>query len=400
MRLLYLIAEDWPTHRADLVALFGKYLPRRGVMSDIVCGSEALPPPNWPGGQALCCPLRGGMARRRASTFWHACKVLWQRGRLEHCDAIQVRDMPAVATVAWLVARWRGLPLYYWMSYPIPDGQIATALERGLSSGWMKFLYPLLVGALGRVLLYRWVLRQADHVFVQSAQMKRDLQARGIPGGRMTPVPMGVDLEVMQPEQIEPMVDDRLLGRRVLVYLGTLDRTRRPEVMLDMLALLRQQEPQALLVMAGDDPDPVHLASLKQHAANQGVAEHVIWTGWLPMAQAWRWVKAAEVALSPFPRGYLLDSASPTKVPEYLMLGVPVVCNDNPDQEDLIKRLGGGLVKPYTAEEFLLGVGELLQGNCFSRHSAAQGISGERDYEMLANYVANEYSRLNKVDNG
>ena len=63
-----------------------------------------------------------------------------------------------------------------------------------------------------------------------------------------------------------------------------------------------------------------HLPLVGQQAKAAGVADHVLWTGWLPMGEGWRYVRAAEVGLSPFPRGFLLDSASPTKVPEYLAL--------------------------------------------------------------------------------
>ena len=35
MRLLYLTAEQWPTFRPDVLALFGSYLPRHGIHSDL-----------------------------------------------------------------------------------------------------------------------------------------------------------------------------------------------------------------------------------------------------------------------------------------------------------------------------------------------------------------------------
>jgi len=49
MRLIYFTAEQWPTFRADLVALFGKYLPRRGVTCDLVTERErSVSPANVP----------------------------------------------------------------------------------------------------------------------------------------------------------------------------------------------------------------------------------------------------------------------------------------------------------------------------------------------------------------
>jgi len=294
-----------------------------------------------------------------------------------------------------------GLPFFYWMSYPMPEGQIALAHERGLSAGLMKFLFPWVRGRLGRFLLYRVVLPGASHVFVQSARMKQDMIARGVKSEKMTPVPMGVDFEDLRPDEIAPADDLLLAGRRVLVYLGTLDRPRRIEVLFDMLAQVRRQIPEALLVLVGDTQDDVHRGWLKSQAEKTGVAEHVLWTGWLPMRQGWRYVRAAEVGLSPFPRGFLLDSASPTKVPEYLALGVPVVCNDNPDQQAIIEASGGGISVPYTAEDFAKAVLQLLAHDSNVRSKmverGASLVLEQRAYKTIAAHIAVTYPGSTKA---
>ena len=79
----------------------------------------------------------------------------------------------------------------------MPNSQIMLARERGLSAGLMKFLFPWVRGHVGHFLLYRVVLPNTDHAFVQSNQMKADLVKRGIHPERMTPVPMGVDMEAL-----------------------------------------------------------------------------------------------------------------------------------------------------------------------------------------------------------
>ncbi len=396
MRLLFLTPETWPTFRADVAALFGKYLPRHGIQSDLVTGRTpgTTEPAPWGGGQTLLCDVSGGQAKKHLKMLSHGIRHLLAADRHRY-HAIQVRDMPVLATFGLLAARWKRLPFFYWMSYPIPEGQIALARERGLSAGVMKFLFPWLRGRIGRFLLYRVVLPHADHVFVQSERMKADMVERGVEAEKMTPVPMGVDLEAMQAETIEPADDPRLAGRRVLVYLGTLDRPRRIEILFDMLARVRREIPEALLVLAGDTEDAVHRDWLKRQAEEAGVAEHVLWTGWLPMREGWRYVRAAEVGLSPFPRGFLLDSASPTKVPEYLALGVPVVCNDNPDQQAIIEASGCGECVPYTGEDFARAVRQLLKYSMLARNQAVECgrdfIVNGRSYEWLGQYVATAY---------
>lgn len=399
MRLLFLTAETCPTFRADVDVLFGKYLPRHGIHSDIVAaktpGVEGRV--HWGGGEAYLCDVSGGQAKKHIKTLWHGTRHLFGARRARY-RALQVRDMPVLAALGLLAARLKGLSFYYWMSYPMPEGKIALAQERGLSAGWMKFLFPWVSGRLGRFLLYRVVLPGADHVFVQSARMKQDMIEKGVKAEKMTPVPMGVDLESAKPEEIVPSDDPRLRNRRVIVYLGTLDRPRHIEVLFEMLALVHPQVPEALLVLAGDTEDAMHRAWLEQQAEAANVAEHVLWTGWRPMREGWRYVRAAEVALSPFPRSFLLDSASPTKVPEYLALGVPVVCNDNPDQQNVIQATSAGQCVPYTSTDFARAVIALLQLSEHARRemgvSAKRYLARHRDYPALAENLATVYRSL------
>jgi glycosyltransferase involved in cell wall biosynthesis len=396
VRLLFATAESWPTFRPDVAVLFGKYLPRLGIRSDLVTGATPGVPAEWGGGEAFTCAIDCGPARRHLRTFLHGVRVLAARGRAGGCHALQVRDLPVLAAIGLLIARWRGLPFFYWMSYPIPEGEIALARERGLSAGAARFLFPWVSGRLGRLLLYRFVLPRADHVFVQSGRMQAELARRGLDPARMTPVPMGVDVEAAA--AAGPAADDpRLAGRRVLVYLGTTDRPRRIEVLFAMLALLRRQLPDALLVIVGDTADDVHRAWLREQAAAAGVADHVVWTGWLPTAEAWRYVRAAALALSPIPRGELLDVGSPTKVAEYLALGVPVLGNDNPDQAQVIAASGGGLCVPYTAADFAAAAARILADPAPWRDVAGgrgrEYVAAERGYAGLAERVAEVYRR-------
>lgn len=397
MRLLYLVAETWPTHRADVAALFGKYLPRCGIHSDLVTGRTADGDNStaWGGGDAILCRTTGGQAKKHLRTLLHGIRQLLAADPQRY-DAIQVRDMPVLGAIGLFIAKFKRLPFFYWMSYPMSEGQIAYAKERGLSQGFMKFMFPWVRGRIGRFLLYRWVLPRADHVFVQSDRMKQDVVELGIAADKLTPVPMGVDFEYMRPDEIVPTDDPRLAGRRVLVYLGTLDPPRRIEVLFGMLAKVREKVPDALLVLVGDTEDAHHRRWLKQQAENAGVAEHVVWTGWLPMRDGWRYVKAAKVALSPIPRSSLLDVSSPTKLPEYHALRVPVVCNDNPDQEAIIRATGCGACVPYSQEDFAQAAINLLQMEGYPTEIGRSYTETQRDYKMIAKTVKNKYQEFTK----
>lgn len=392
MRLLYLTAEEWPTFRADITVLFGKYLPRLGVYSDLVTeASLSQAASTWPAGQAITCQVPSSRAVHYIVKFLHQCKVLLTTDYDDYA-AVQVRDMTIIALVALVMCAIKKKPFFYWLSYPQSEGQIQRAKARGMRAG-MKYWFPLLQGSVGKWLLYRVILPRANHIFVQSNNMLEMLAKQGIATKKMTPVPMGVDIEATQ-ETLLPSQNSTLNDKRVIIYLGTLDRVRQIEILFEMLVIVQAQIPNVLLVLAGDTEDGEHRAWLKQEAQRCGVAKYILWTSWLPMQEAWRYVLAAEVGLSPFPRGYLLDMASPTKAVEYMALGLPVVANDNPDQQQIIAESGAGICVPITAQGFANATLTLLNDRKLRANMSALGkvyVAQQRSYQQLATGLAAAY---------
>jgi glycosyltransferase involved in cell wall biosynthesis len=254
----------------------------------------------------------------------------------------------------------------------------------------------LIQGSIGKWLLYQLILPNTNHIFVQSDNMRDVLAQHGIDVNKMTPVPMGVDLEAIN-QRPEPLCDPLFTNKRVLVYLGTLDKTRQIELLFEVIKQIKPQVPNVLLVLAGDTEDASHRTWLQQQATNQGVVNEVLWTGWLPTEQAWRYVVSAEIGLSPFPRGLLLDMASPTKAVEYMALGLPVVANDNPDQATVISDSGAGLCVAMTAEAFAVATLKLLNDAKLREKMSALGrqyTSNHRGYAQLADSLALRYKSL------
>nr|WP_314544149.1 glycosyltransferase family 4 protein [uncultured Massilia sp.] len=397
MRILYLTYEPWPTHRADIEVLFGRYLRRHGIVTDLVAEAEqcgAAPASGWAGGAVIGCARPRRRALQHLAKLWLNVKTVARADKRRH-DCIQVRDMSLSALAGLAAARIKGIPFVYWLSYLQSEGHIVRARARGPRAG-LKYWYPLLEGLVGRFILYRIVLPRADHVFVQSDAMKARLAAMGVPAARMSAVPMGVDLEEGAALPAPAPVPE-LAGRRALVYLGIQDRERRVELLLQMLAAVKEAVPDAVLVMAGDTPDEAYRAWLRGEAARLGVADDVIWTGWIARTDAWRYVRAAEIGLSPFPRGEVLDTCSPTKAVEYMALGVPVVGNDNPDQLRVIEDSGAGLCVPLDPARFADAVVALLRDDALRGAMARRGqdyVRMHRSYARLAAQVAATYEKV------
>lgn len=396
LRVLYLMAESWPTFRADVAVLFGKYLPRHGIQSDLLT-EQGIGGETWQGGQSYLFKVPTSK-----SLFYIAKFLLSIKGALavrsQDYDAIQVRDMPVIAAFVLFIARIKNIPFIYWMSFPQSEGQVFRAQARGIKAG-LRYWFPLIQGKVGQWLLYRIVLPRSTHIFVQSEQMLEDVEKFGIPRERMTPVPMGVDLEASHAGITLAANDPQLQNKRVLVYLGTQDRARKIDVLFEMLAIIKNKYPDVLLVLAGDTEDLEHAKWLRAQAQLHNVTDLVLWTGWQPAKVAWRYVAAAEVGLSPFPRSFLLDSASPTKAVEYMAIGLPVVANDNPDQKKLLLESQGGYCVPLDAASFAGAVIRILDAPEEGKAMGGRGkeyIAQNRGYEQLAQMVASAYRKALK----
>lgn len=395
-RILQFVPESLPTFRADVAVLFGKYLPRHGVETHLVGMNEDAALSEQGFASSRRSQYSPSRLRRELSYLGLCWRALWG-ARRDEIDLIQVRDMVSIGLLALIVARLKGIPFSYWVSFLMSEGRIGRARADLAQRRSLRNYYKLFKGLVERELLYRVVLPRAQHVFVQSDAMRARMVTHGIPAARMTAVPMGVDTELFAQQ---PVTARRLPGWEqvpLLAYLGSLDPEREIACMIDALALVRREVPDARLLLVGGAAAPQEEQRLRAYAAAAGLAEAVHITGWMPAAQAWQLLVAADVALSYIPRGALLDVSSPTKLLEYLALGLPAVANDSPDQQHVLDTSGAGWLTTSGAAAMAEAVLDVLRDRAAARARAAAGpayIVSERSYKVLAEHVAHQYHRL------
>lgn len=393
MKLLYFVREFHPTFRVDVAVLFGKYLPRLGVVSDLVTTLENGPAHSWGGGAVFGNRASPGRVERHVQSIANDLAGLLRIGR--GYDMVLVRDKPAFALFAWLAAKLMRVPFGYWMSFPMPEEWLDFARARGASIGRLRWMAVYLRGAFSYWALYKVVLPRADVAFLQSEAMVNDLLSRGIRMKHPVAVPMGVDHEAVQ--QKDPELDEKAAGwlrlmreRETIVYLGTLERNRRLEIALHAFDEVRRSRPDALLALVGDAHEPEDVKILKDLTRQLGLTDHVVFTGWMSIASAWTLVRAARVGFSPFPRGPIHETASPTKTVEYLALGLPVVANDQPDQAWVLEQSGGGLCTKLEAAALAQAMVQMLSNPEAARQYGEAGrvwVLANRSYERLASLV-------------
>jgi glycosyltransferase involved in cell wall biosynthesis len=392
IRLLFIPREDFPTDRVRINVLFGRELLSRGHEIDLVMqasSDELAPGPRpWHGRTVSVgrTDSKDGLLHRLHRQWLglsHDLRLLL-RARARY-DGVLISDKFATAAIAALLARARGLKFIFWLTFPYTESDVAKA-----RSGVAR--YPRLAnirGVANAWLLYKWIMPRADHVFVQSDRMKRSVCAHGVDPAKVSSILTGFDLSGIAPRSLEWRAANA--ASTTVAYLGTLNAERRLEVLVDMLALLRRGGMNAKLLLVGHSENPRDRRLLEQRAAELDVSAYVEFTGFLPHAEALRRVAEADIGISPIDRGPVFDVGSPTKMIEYMALGMPVVANDHPEQQLILRESRAGVCVPWAARHYARAVRWLMARSPGERaQMGAQGrawVEQNRTYARIADEV-------------
>ena len=281
----------------------------------------------------------------------------------------------------------------YWLSYPFPEDYLYRAKEPDAR-------YPLLYfirGSVFKFLLYRVLLPAADHIIVQSEQMKLNVAAEGVPLHKMTAVPMGIKTEQLLKASATGKRQLIPEGVRCFLYLGTFRSVRKIDFLVRVLAQVRAVLPDVQLYLVGSGDDPSDEQTLLAEAARLGVSDALVLTGQLPQAEALRYVAEADVCVSPLYPTPVLDVGSPTKLVEYMAMEKAVVANDHPEQRLVLEESGAGYCVPYVEADFADAVIKLLKNPEVARGMGVRGRSyaiQNRSYTGLADIVEEMFLTL------
>ncbi len=392
--LLYLSSDKYPPFRVDISVLFGKKLASRGFSIDWLLQSESTAArpyrEEWGGGTAFVGPTDNGtsMAGRAKKHLLDILNDLrmFSLLRKKPYDALLVRDKFFAALLGILAAKIHGNIFIYWLSYPFPEDWLHHFREGTARYALIYFLR----GRVCQFLLYRIVLPLAGTVFVQSRQMLEDIAAYGVAREKMTPVPMGVNLEEIPFFGYDSERDTGGNDEKAIVYLGTLVKTRRMDFLVRMLARVLEEEKRAKLYLVGGGEDPTDEQLIVDEAKRLGIEERVVITGFLPQREAWQFVKRADVCVSPFFPTPVLNSTSPTKLIEYMAMGKASVANDHPDQSLVLSESGAGICVPYEEDAFARAVLDILLHPETAKEMGIRGrryVEKKRSYAQLADLV-------------
>ena len=398
IKLFYFISDTYPAWRFDVVELFGQELPKKGI-SVTWCMRR-----NDTGrcttveqdGQRIHLPASLGKrstAAKVVNRFLEAfCEIYWFVRLIvgPRFDIIQVRDDRYLAGGwAWLAARLTGAKFVYWVSFPFPENDI----EKSLRTTGLKRLFLAARARLTGWWLYSAMLTLADHVFVQSEEMQRAVAAYGIPWDRMSPVPMGIPIRLLETE----VMQNAVIEPGLIAYVGTLGAVRRLDVIIEAFAIVHRNCPYARLMMIGDGDVPAERLALEEQVQHLGLTDYVTFTGFLPVAEVWRLLANVAIGLSPIFVDRVLKVGSPTKLVEYMAMGKPAVCNNHPEQSMINGESHAGLCVPWGVDQFAEAIIWMLQHPDKASEMGKRGpawVMANRTYPIIAAHVHAKYQQI------
>lgn len=187
-----------------------------------------------------------------------------------------------------------------------------------------------------RARVERRLARRADAVVCVSQSVAEHCRRRGYDADKLHVIPNGYDIEHFAAAR--PIAMPRFgfgADRRVLTFVGRLDRQKGLDWFLPLLPRIFEQAPDVDFLIVGDGPER---GDLEHRVKAAGVSHRVVFAGWQPDVLA---ILAASLAL-------VLPSrweGMPNVVAEAMGVGLPVICS----RADGVEQLLGPLAERQVA---------------------------------------------------
>jgi len=394
MKILFLTSDKYPPFRPAAKVIFGKSLPRLGHVVDWLIqeadGSKNQENTIDVNGTVYLARTVSGSSRlsrwrKYLADIFNDLKV-FKLTRQNGYDLVLVKDKYLAAVMAALATRFSKTAFLYWLAYPHAEANIYASLQ---NTARYRLIYWVR-GQFRRVALYQIILKSADHVFVQSQQMRLDLAMRGIDESKMTPVPSSVAIDDYPINDLLPWAERlKTYGERI-VYFGTLQRERRLDFMIRAFKEVVIRRPDVKFDIIGSGNSPEDEALIDDEIVRLGLEDSVVRHGRLKPADAVTIMKRCAVCLSPYYSIEILNSTSPTKLVEYLALARPVVATSHPEQDLVLDQCGGGYSTPWDETEFADAICRILEDPPLGDDMGSRGrqfVERERTDEQISNLV-------------
>lgn len=251
-------------------------------------------------------------------------------------DVAVVESPPTTGIVVAAVSALKRRPFVYYAADVWTDGVISMGAPRPV------------------VAVMRWleraVLLRAARILSVSEEVTQRLELLGADAGRISTIGNGIDTETFRPDVDEASQED------YFVYTGTLSEWQRPELFVEALAQVAEEEPNVGIRFYGQGA----LLERTRQRAEELVPGRVVFGGVVSPAESASWIRSAIGSLVSIVPGIGYDFARPTKTYAAAACGTPVLFAGAETGGALVRENELGIGVEFTADAIAGAMRELI----------------------------------------
>ncbi len=375
MNILYLIDRYFPNDDSFIEEVQTKIIPAKGHHVTIVARTrkfKVLKYKKWNDATLILIPSQ----IKYLTELKHFLKL--KRIVEKEWDIIQIRNDPLFAMLC----------MHRKFIYQLTH----LKAEEFIHSS-QKNLFKIAKGCFD-LLLRPLIVRRAWCTISISQSMTRYLKEKyGV--RNIFDLPMGVPEFERNESKIEQVRNRyNLAGKVVFIYVGTMIKARRLDVLLH--AFKRIEGTKAALLMLGDAPNIGDVHWLKNISEDLQLSS-VIFIKRVPRSNVPDYIGAADIGLAVTPLTTVNRCMSPTKTLEYLNCETPVLATNIPDQADVITRSQSGVICRFEVSDIAEKMNEMIDHRRELKKMGSDGkryVREYRNYRRLAMTLIGRYNEM------
>lgn len=229
-------------------------------------------------------------------------------------------------------------------------------------------------------------IHRADHVVVICDTLKKQLVGRGVPEGKISVVPNGVDVEQFQPKPKNQQLGESLgIGNSTVIgYVSNMDHPRESQetiVVAAKLLLDRGYDVKVLLVGKGNRLKPIRDLSEKL-----GIGDKVITPGSVDHSLIADYYRLIDLFIVPRIDERAARWITPLKPYEAMAAGIPVIASNLPALDEIVNSPERGLLfEPGNSASLARIVVEALEDKKSTKRRAETALKWVRETRQWSN---------------
>ena len=194
--------------------------------------------------------------------------------------------------------------------------------------------------------LEKKIYRKATLLIPVTKSSKDSIIGKGIDKEKIEVIYNGIESAMMErvaDERIDLIENKRREGYFVVIYAGILGLAQNLKTILETAKSTQKEK--ILYIMAGTGPKELELHNL----ASEWTLDNLIFTGEIPRNKIHNYLLAADCGIIPLMRIPAFRGTLPSKVFEYMALGLPILLGVEGEAEEILNESGGGI--PFIPED-------------------------------------------------